>query len=164
MGGEAPSADCPLTEKGRSDAIALGARLAGRSASAIVWTSPERRASETAALAFRGVVADVRDQLSEVKKPWYPSVDELTDAVVKYLRDEHVNGWEPHEDVITRISQLKLGFGSPEGLVLVSHGLLLTSWILHELRLPDPFSFWSDLRMPDAWEFDLDKMSLDRIL
>ena len=83
--GETPGAEWPLTEKGRNDATALGTSVAGRSTSAIVLTSRERRARETAALALPLVVAGVRDELSEVKKPWYASSDEHTNAVAKYL-------------------------------------------------------------------------------
>ena len=84
----------------------LGASIAGRFTSAIVLTSPERRARETAALALPLVVVDVRDQLSEVEKPWYASADEHTNAVAKYLNGEVVEGWERREDVISRIAQL----------------------------------------------------------
>ena len=163
MAGETPTAESPLTEKGRNDASVLGTSLASRSADTIVWTSPERRAWETAALAFPLVMTRVRDQLIEVKRPWYASADEHANAVAKYLEGEVVEGWEPREDVVTRTAQLKLDFGSLESLVLVSHGLLLTTWLDHEIGLDDPFSFWSNLRMPDAWEFNLEEKSLDRI-
>jgi hypothetical protein len=63
-----------------------------------------------------------------------------------------VEGWECRELVITRIAQLRLSSASLENLVLVTHGLLLTIWLDHEVELDDPFSFWSNLRMPDAWE------------
>ena len=109
------------------------------------------------------MVIGVRDQLSEERKPWYASVDELGKAVAKYLRGEVVAGWEPREDVINRIAQLKLDFGSLESLVLVRHGLLLTTWLQHETGLDDPFWFWSNLRMADALEFDLKEKSLRRI-
>jgi len=164
MAGETPGAEWPLTEKDRNDATVLGTSLAGRSTSAIVLTSPERRARETAALALPLVVAGVRDQLSEVKKPWYASADEHTSAVAKYLKGEVVEGWERREDVIRRIAQLKSDFGSSESLVLVSHGLLLTTWLDHGIGLNDPLSFWSNLRMPDAWVADFEDKSLERIV
>jgi broad specificity phosphatase PhoE len=109
------------------------------------------------------VVADVRHQLSEVSKPWYASADEVTDATAKYLKGEVVDGWERRKDVISRIDQLKSDFGASESLVLVSHGVLLSTWLDHEIGLDDPFSFWSDLRLPDAWEFDTDEKSLKRL-
>ena len=164
VAGETPGARWPLTEQGRNDASVLGTSLAGRSASSVVWTSPERRARETAALAFPLVVSAVRDELSEVKKPWYASADEHTNAVAKYLKGELVEGWERHEDLFSRIAQLKSDFGFSENLVLVSHGLLLTIWLDHEIGLNDPLSFWSHLRMPDAWVADFEDKSLERII
>lgn len=161
--GQTPGAEWPLTEKGRNDASVLGTNLAGLFSSAIVWTSPERRAPETAELAFPLVVATVRVQLCEVKKPWYASANEVTNATDNYLNGEVVQGWEPREDVISRITQLKSDFGASESLVLVSHGVFLTTWLDQEIGLDDPFSFWSDLRMPDAWEFDFDETSIKRL-
>ena len=163
MTGETPGAEWPLTEEGRKGAAALGRSLAGRFSNAIVLTSPERRARETTALSLRLAVAEIRDQLSEVKKPWYASDNEHTSAVAKYLKGETVEGWERREDVISRIALLKSDFGSSKRLVFVSHGLLLTTWIDHEIGLSDPFSFWSDLRMPDAWVIDFEDKSLERI-
>jgi hypothetical protein len=64
---------------------------------------------------------------------------------------------------MARIAQLKLDLGSSGSVVLVGHGVLFTTWLDHELGLDDPVSFWSDLRMPDAWEFHLEKQSLERI-
>jgi broad specificity phosphatase PhoE len=162
--GDSPGDEWPLTEKGRTDASVLGTNLAGRSSGTIVWTSPERRARETAEQAFPLVVANVRDQLSEVSKQWYASADEVTNATTKYLKGEVVEGWEPREDVISRIAQLKSDFGAPESLVLVSHGVFFTTWLDQEIGLDDPFSFWSDLRMPDAWEVDFDEKSLKRLV
>jgi broad specificity phosphatase PhoE len=162
--GKTPGAEWPLTEKGRNDAGLLGANLVGRHSNAMVWTIPERRARETAELAFPLVVADVRDQLGEVKKPWYFSADEATHATANYLRGQEVQGWEPREDVISRIAQLKAGYGTSAVRVLVSHGVFLTTWLDQEIGFDDPFLFWSDLRLPDAWELDLDEKSLVRLL
>jgi broad specificity phosphatase PhoE len=161
---ETPGAEWPLTEKGRNDAGVLGTRLASRFTSTVVWTSPERRARETAALAFPLVATRVWDQLREVKKPWYSSADEHANAVGKHLRGEIVEGLEHREAVNTRIVQLKLGFGTSESLVLVSHGLFLTMWLDYEVGLDDPFSFWSSLRMPDVWNLDLKEKSFERIV
>ena len=46
----------------------------------------------------------------------------------------------------------------------MSHGLLLTTWLDHEIGLNDPLSFWSNLRMPDAWVADFEDKSLERIV
>jgi broad specificity phosphatase PhoE len=76
-----PAAQWPLTEQGRKNASALGRSLANGSTTATVWTSPERRASETAALALPSVTVHVRELLSEVQKPWYITADEQATAV-----------------------------------------------------------------------------------
>jgi broad specificity phosphatase PhoE len=162
MRGEMPGTEWPLTETGRMDASELGARLATRPPT-VIWTSPERRARETAALAFPSMEADTRLQLSEVNKPWYASADEHANAVMRYLKGQAVAGWEHREAVISRIIQLKADFGSFDRLALVSHGLFITTLLDHEIGLNDPFSFWSSLRMPDAWEVNLDLMSVDRM-
>ncbi len=109
------------------------------------------------------MAAEMRIQLSEVNKPWYASSDEHANAVMRYLKGQAVAGWEHHEAVVSRIIQLKADFGSFDNLVLVSHGLFITTLLDHEIGLNDPFSFWSSLRMPDAWELNLDLMSVDRI-
>jgi broad specificity phosphatase PhoE len=162
MSGETPAAAWPLTEKGRDEARALGMRLAGWHPE-VIWTSPARRARETAALTFPSVTAEVRSRLGEVKKPWYASADEHANAVVRFLRGDAVAGWEHRNAVIARITQLKSGFGSSDAVVLVSHGLIITTWLDHEVGFDDPLSFWTNLRMPDAWELDLDDQSCDRI-
>jgi broad specificity phosphatase PhoE len=106
----------------------------------------------------------VRDQLREVKKPWYATAEEVTNATNNYLKGEVVRGWESREDVSNRIAQPKSDIGASESLVLVSHGVFLTTWLDQEIGLDDPFLFWSDLRMPDAWEFDFHEKSLKRHL
>jgi broad specificity phosphatase PhoE len=98
-----------------------------------------------------------------VNKPSYSSADQYADALASYLRGQIVAGWERREDVIARIAQLKAELGSSECVVLVTHGVLLTTWLDHEVGLGDPFSFWTDLTMPDAWQFDLKEKSLERV-
>jgi broad specificity phosphatase PhoE len=162
ISGGTRGADWPLTERGRSEASALGTRLS-EWLPAVIWTSPARRARETAALIFPSVAPEVWSQLSEVKKPWYASSDEHATAVVKYLRGDVLAGWEHRADVIARIGQLKLALGSFDSIVLVSHGVFITTWLDHEAGIEDPYLFLSNLRMPDAWELDLDERSIDRI-
>ena len=62
-----PAVQWTLTERGRKDARALGSSLVNGSTTATVWTSPERRASETASLALPSATIHVREQLSEVR-------------------------------------------------------------------------------------------------
>jgi broad specificity phosphatase PhoE len=56
--------DIPLTERGREQAVAVGAALRGRRF-ALVLTSPLDRAAETCRLAGYGEVAEQRDELME---------------------------------------------------------------------------------------------------
>ncbi len=161
-----PAAEWSLTDRGREGAAALGAKLARSAESSTditVWTSPERRAHQTAEIAVPSVAALVREQLREVRKAWHPTTDDLARAVARYLRGEVVEGWERREEVVARLAQLKADFRPGERLVVVSHGVLLTTWLDQEIGLDDPFSFWADLRMPDAWELDPEEKSFRRI-
>jgi hypothetical protein len=51
-----------------------------------------------------------------------------------------------------------------ERAAIVSHGVLLTVWIDHAVGLEDAAAFWSNLRLPDAWELDFDTRSVERIV
>ena len=159
-----PGSQWRLTLEGKDNAGVLGARVVGSSPIAHVWASPERKARETAEHAFPSAAARVREQLGEVTKPWYPTTDELTQAVASYLRGDVVEGWERREDVVARLAQLEADIGPEERLAVVSHGVVLTVWLDHQGVLEDPFAFWSELRTPDAWELDLDEKSLERIV
>jgi broad specificity phosphatase PhoE len=158
-----PTDQWPLTHEGRHDAGALGRRLADGSTSTVVFTSPERKARETAALAFPSIAAHVREQLSEVKRPWYATTEAFGDAVANYLSGEVAEGWERREDIIDRLAWLKADSTPSERMVVVSHGVLLTTWLNHEIGLEDPFRFWSNLRMPDAWELGPEENSIERV-
>jgi broad specificity phosphatase PhoE len=94
LAGKAPGNPWSLTDKGTNAAHQLGRSLVGRNPPQVVWTSPERRARETAAFAFPMAVTSVRRQLREVEKPWYDSSDEHVNAIASYLRGEAVEGWE----------------------------------------------------------------------
>jgi broad specificity phosphatase PhoE len=158
-----PAAEWLLTDRGREDASVLGGRIADGSTTTVVWTSPQRKARETAALGFPSVAARTREQLSEVKRAWYATPDELAKATASYLSGEVVEGWERRQDVMARLALLEADFTPGERLVVVSHGVLLTIWLDRQIGLDDPFRFWSNLRMPDAWELDLEEKSIERI-
>jgi broad specificity phosphatase PhoE len=158
-----PADQWTLTDEGRREAAVLGRRLEDGSTSTIVYTSPERKARETASLAFPSVAAHVREHLSEVKRAWYAKPDDFADAVANYLSGEVVEGWERREDVIARLRPLMADSTPSERIVLVSHGVLLTTWLHYEIGLADPFRFWSNLRMPDAWELGPEEKSLERV-
>jgi broad specificity phosphatase PhoE len=160
---DVPGAEWPLSNKGRQDARTFGELRCRSIAPTLVLTSPERRARETAALAFPAVPANIQDDLSEVKRPWYASANDHETAVASFLRCEAVTGWEPHQDVIARIKRVTRSLQTWDRPVIVSHGVFLTTWLDHELGLDDPFLFWSNLRLPDAWELNPEKKSFNRI-
>ena len=86
-------------------------------------------------------------------------------AVASYLKGEAVHGWEPRDDVGARLAVLETDFSSLEtDLIIVSHGLLLTIWLDRRIGLEDPYWFWSNLQMPDAWVADFEDKSLQRIV
>jgi broad specificity phosphatase PhoE len=159
-----PGAQWPLTNEGKGAARLLGERVVGRSPVALVWASPERKALQTAESAFPSGPTRVRDELGEVRKPWYATTDDLREAVSRYVGGDAVEGWERHEDVTARLNLLQADISAGERLVVVSHGVVLTTWLALYGVLDDPFAFWSDLRTPDAWELDLEEKSLERII
>jgi broad specificity phosphatase PhoE len=159
-----PAEQWPLTERGRSAARALGGSITRKSTASIVWTSPERRAFETAQLTGNWLELRVRTQLSEVKKPWYAASSDHAEAAAGYLRGEPMEGWESSDMVVARIAQLETAFSSgEEDVIVVSHGLLITTWLDRVIGLDDPFEFWANLRTPDAWMADFEGKSLKRI-
>jgi broad specificity phosphatase PhoE len=160
---EMPAARWPLSARGLDDAGAVGARLAEGSRPTVVWTSPERKARETAARAFPSVHARVRRELVEVTKPWYRTPEQHAAAAAGYLGGESLHGWESRVDVSRRLGVMEAELEGVERTAFVSHGMLLTLWVDHVIGLEDPFAFWSGLRHPDAWELDLDARSLERI-
>ena len=99
----------------------------------------------------------------EAHRTWYAQADELAGAVAAYLNGEIVEGWERRDDVIARLASLTADLTPKESVVVVTHGIVLTTWLQHEIGLEDPFVFWTNLRMPDAWELDLTDKSLERI-
>ncbi len=158
-----PAVEWSLTQRGRARASELGNALAARSGITGLWTSPERKARETAQLSVPGAAAVVRHELGEVRRPWYPSAGALRAAVSVYLRGGEVEGWEPHEDVLNRVASVQREVPTTGRVVLVSHGVLITTWLAIAVRLDDPFRFWEAPRLPDAWAVDFGTGALERI-
>lgn len=48
-------------------------------------------------------------------------------------------------------------------LLVATHGMAMTVWLMARLRLTDPGSFWEHLRFPDAHLVDTDGETLRRI-
>ncbi|HET9060090.1 MAG TPA: histidine phosphatase family protein [Acidimicrobiales bacterium] len=148
------AADWPLSERGRVRAAALAHTLVTLSQTAEVWSSPQRKAWETAALAVPGLTPTVRDELSEVERPPYPDAETHRAAASEYLSGRDIQGWEPHASVHQRLQTLERRLPATGHLIVVSHGVLLTKWIQHVVGLEEPARFWSDMTLPDVWALD----------
>ena len=120
--------DVPLTDTGRTQAAALGRRLAGH-AFGLVLTSPLSRAAETTAIAGFGDVAVADPDLRE----W--DYGELEGRLTEDIREEYP-GWtiwrgpwpggETLDEVAARADHVLERIASAQGDVLVvSHGHLL---------------------------------------
>jgi probable phosphoglycerate mutase len=120
--------DIPLTARGRRDAEAAGAELAGLGF-ALVLTSPLARAADTCRLAGYGPVAQVRDDLVE----WdYGAYEGRTTSEVRAevpgwtIWDGEVPDGETLAEVGVRADRLLVEFRAVAGNVLVfSHGHVL---------------------------------------
>lgn len=161
--GEAPAAEWPLTERGRERASALAHTLAARLEITEVWSSPERKARETAALAVPGVTAAVWNELVEVGRPWYPTGDKHEAATSEYLTGRDLAGWEPHAEVLHRLQTIERALPLTGCVVVVSHGVLLTTWLARAIGLEEPARFWRDMLLPDAWAVDLATRAVERV-
>lgn len=104
-----PSHEWPLSEDGRAAARALA--LSGPALS-----SSEQKALDTARLA--GLDATPDDRLREATRPF---VDDYEPAVKRYLAGEPLDGWEPRDEVLARMSAVLDGYQG----IAVSHGLAI---------------------------------------
>jgi hypothetical protein len=111
-----------------------------------VLASTERKAIDTAeALALGHVTTS--PAFCEVTRPWYDDADALAGDAQRWFAGEAVDGWEPFVDAVARF-----GRGLDGQSVVVTHGTVMTAWLLSQRIVKDAFAFWRDLRMPDAWE------------
>lgn len=139
-----PPADWELSEQGRAAAAALGAELGMH---APVRTSTERKAIATGqALGLGAVTAS--DGLREVTRPWYGDADGLETHVRRWFTGEVLDGWERMTDAVARFDAAV----ADDPPVIVTHGTVLTAWLHARGLVEDAFTFWHDLRMPDAWK------------
>ena len=131
--------DVPLTELGRSQAVAAGRKLAG-TAFAAVLSSPRSRALETARIAGFGDRVEVDDDLRE----WdYGSDEGLTTAEIRTDRPGWTiwtggaRGGETIDEVAARADRVVARVRSASGDVLLfAHGHLLRIFAARWLGLP----------------------------
>jgi broad specificity phosphatase PhoE len=141
-----PAAQWALSDEGVDGATELGRHLKGTT----VVASTERKAIETAA-ALGPVAVTTSPAFCEVERPWYNGESELRHYVADWFSGTPVKGWESRGDAIARFARGIEEF-DPDGLVIVTHGTVMTAWLSSIGAVDDALAFWSDLRMPDAWE------------
>lgn len=128
-----------------------------------VVSSPEPKAVATAQLTTgREPQLDLR--LVEVRRPSDWNTEHRSD-VRRYLAGEELDGWEGHEDVLSRMTEAMTEHltADPDGdLVVFTHGIGSTLWLERAVGI-DAISWWSHLRYPDAWAVDLDAASVLRL-
>jgi broad specificity phosphatase PhoE len=145
-------ATTPPHEWGLADGATVAAAELGRQlpTPATVLTSSEPKTVATAEALGLGR-PEVSDAFREVTRPWYGEPDGLERAAATWFGGESVDGWETRADAVGRF-EAGLGAREREGLVVVTHGTVMTAWLASIGALDDAFGFWRDLRMPDAWE------------
>jgi broad specificity phosphatase PhoE len=137
-----PPAEWALADGAREAAAALGRHLHGTR----VIASTEAKAIATGEALGLGPVVTSAD-LCEVARPWYDDADALTRDAQRWFGGDDVDGWETFADAVARFGRALDGQS-----VVVTHGTVMTAWIAAQELVKDPFAFWRDLRMPDAWE------------
>lgn len=162
--GEAPAARWPLTGCGRERASALARTLAARSGITEVWSSPECKARETAALAVPQMTAVVRNELAEVGRPRYPNAEEHRAATCEHLSGRDAAGWGPRAEVLHRLQRTERALPLTGCVVVVSHGVLLTTWLAHAAGLEEAARLWREILLPEARAVDLADRAAARVL
>jgi broad specificity phosphatase PhoE len=131
--------DVPLTERGREQARALAARLAGIDF-ALVLTSPRHRARETCELAGLGDRAEVTDDLAEWDYGEYEgrTTAEIRDEVPGWTIFTHgAPGGETFEHVAARADRVLARAEAAGGVVaMFSHGHFLRVLGARWIELP----------------------------
>lgn len=120
----------------------------------VVVASTERKAIETAEALMKPRSADASDRFREVRKPWFDDSADHRAAVQRYFAGEVLSDWEPLAEATRRFEE-GVEEHRDRDVVIVTHGIVMTAWIASATELPDPFQFWTGLRMPDVWEVDL---------
>lgn len=105
-----------------------------------------------------GAPVRVDADLGEVRRPHVWSADHRVLARA-YVDGTCHQGWEPHREVVARFDAAVTRHAAQARdrvLVIGTHGMAPTVWLASRVRLrPDPGTFWSGLRFPDAIRVDL---------
>ncbi len=103
----------------------LGVRLAPRGLRRLV-TSPEEKARATATVlaVVLGVSVVTDDRLREVQRPWTDG--NFADVVACYLHGDLIEGWEPVEQVVSRLETFLASRPSDGPIGVVTHRTAMT--------------------------------------
>lgn len=162
---EVHSAGWPLSQSAKEDCVLLAHSLP-RSLAPVVYTSPEVKAHETAAVIAlrRGLQVAADPGFGEVDHPYFWDED-YREAAATYLRVGAREAWEPPEAVVARFAAAvdRARSAHPEGdLLIVNHGLALSLYLAAHAPI-DLVPFWRALTFPDAWRFDPTSATLTRV-
>lgn len=145
---DAPAADWPLSNAGIAAARALEVPQEAR-----MLASNERKAIETVTQASRGAQVTTDAGFGEVRRvePFGGDFRERRHAWVSGRCDERHRLWETQADVGRRFTEA-LRVHRAEQMVVGTHGMALTAWLVHvgALAAGDPAAdFWARLAFPD---------------
>ena|GEM_PF-4423494 len=110
-----------------------------------VVCSDMRRAVETAHILG---AATIDPRLAEVDRVWSEGFDEL---VRRYFQGEALDRWEPVAQARARFAAAVKDHGPA---IFVTHGTVLTIYLVSIAPDIDAMTFWSGLSTPDAWKLD----------
>lgn len=144
-----PPSEWQLSSRGKELSHVLGVCLSPCGLRRIV-TSPEEKAWATASAVAEvlelNVITD--DRLREVQRPW--TEGNFVDVVVRYLQGNLIEGWEPIEQVASRLVDSLVSHSGDGPIGVVTHGTAMACLV--DANTPTNRAlFWSDLTMPDAW-------------
>lgn len=142
----APRHDWPLDPSGSAAIESLATRLPALP----VVTSDLRRAIDTGRH-FGDPIIDAR--LGEVARPWS---DDFDDAVARFLAGEAIAGWEPQSEARARF---KAALDEHGDAIYVTHGTVLTLFLMAVVPGFDAIAFWTSMAFPDAWLLDTEGLS-----
>jgi broad specificity phosphatase PhoE len=166
-----PAEDWALTSRGIAAANRLASELA-RLGPTIILASPERKAVETANIlsAVLGLPIEQEERFSEHGAgpgEFLADYAEFRDLVKRHFdhSDDVVMRQESSRDAGARFAEaLASWLTTPptDVPVTVSHGRIMSSW-LGGLTETSAWDIWTNLRMPDLIEVDLDRKTFRTI-
>jgi len=160
---DTPARDWPLGERGVEEANALAVTARSWDLSAL-YSSSEPKARTTALIIGDAVGLDVNvvDAFDELRIPqWIGNADEFNDAVRAILVEASAapRGAETAGAAADRFAGgIGLISQGPFPAALVSHGRILTAWLMRAVGIEDPFEVWRTMPMPGYACIDLDAL------